>query len=124
MTTEVSGRITGWSVLEPFSAHRASTKLKVGPNRGPPAPQEQRKAPRGARQRKTGPEHALYVSAGHDTDQWARARAAHRVTTTTKGGGRRLDRPRPSALSRERSRGPQEGARARRLILGASRLAL
>ena len=40
MTTEVSGRIAGRSVFEPFSAHRASTRLKVGPNQGPTAPQE------------------------------------------------------------------------------------
>ena len=37
---DVSGRITDRSVLELFSAHRASTRLKVGPNRGPTAPQE------------------------------------------------------------------------------------
>ena len=99
MTTEVSGRLAGRSVFEPFSAHRASTRLKVGPNQGPTAPQEQRKAPRGAGQRKTGPGHGLHVPAGHDTGRWARARARP-GSPPPQRGGRGPDRPRPSALSR------------------------
>ena len=43
MTTKVSGRIAGRSVFEPFSAHRASTGLKV---KGINFPQPQRKVGR------------------------------------------------------------------------------
>ena len=99
MTTEVSGRLAGRSVFEPFSAHRASTRLKVGPNQGPTAPQERRKAPRGAGQRKTGLGHGLHVPAGHDTGRWAWARARP-GSPPPQRGGRGPDRPRPSALSR------------------------
>ena len=67
MTTDVSGRITGWSVFEPFSAYRASTRLKVGPNRGSTAPQERWKAPKGAGRRKTGLGHGLHILVGRDT---------------------------------------------------------
>ena len=87
MTTEVSGRITGRSVFEPFSAHRASTRLKVGPNQGPTAPQGRRKAPRGAGQRKTGPGHGLYVSGRTRYQPVGPGAGAPWVTTTTKGEG-------------------------------------
>ena len=87
MTTEVSGRITDRSVLEPFSAHRASTRLKVGPNQGPTAPQGTRKAPRGAGTTKNGagtwrrcPGRARYRPVGPGA-------GGRRVTTTTKGEG-------------------------------------
>ena len=87
MTTEVSGRIAGRSVFEPFSAHRASTRLKVGGNQLPTTSKEGRKAPRGANTQKTGPGHGVDVPAGRDTWEKARARRRPRVTITTKGKG-------------------------------------
>ena len=100
MTTEVSGRIAGRSVFEPFSAHRASTRLKVGPNQGPTAPQGRRKAPKEEPDNeKRGRDIAYMSRPAHDTGRWARARARP-GSPPPQRGGRGPDRPRPSALSR------------------------
>ena len=84
-TTEVSGRVKGRSVLEPFSARRPSQGLKVGPNRVPTAPQEVRKAPRGANTRLQGPGHGVDVPDGVREDRPGPGTGDRPVTTTTKG---------------------------------------
>ena len=104
MPTEVSGRIVGRSVFEPFSAHRRPTRLKVGANRLPTASERKRE------RLQEEPEHDL---GDRDMGEMSRSSTIPRGRPGRggapghhhhKGGERGLDRPRPQPLSRGRSR--------------------
>ena len=109
--TEVSGRVEGRSVFGPFSARRPSQGLKVGPNRVPTAPQEERKAPRGVSTRFQGPGHRVDVSDGVGRTGRARVRAIGWSPSLQRGGARGCPAPATREHRGKSGRHPQAGCR-------------